>query len=476
VAIFNSALPESELLTLYSAAAGTSQFPLYIAAQPLSTNLYPAMIAQFNMAAGGSDPLSFQWQAGVSGSGAFTNVADGGRIAGSTTETLTINNLAPTDGADFRVIIANPYGALTSSVATLTMLPTSPAEAITMSVQQAAGNDWDTGSDWSDGNPAAISAFEYPGSTYEVLAGARLRTPLTIDDAVFPGNQLTIDGDGVFTNNPAAGAPTAEIRFKQPISGGSVTFKKLVMNGGQLDLGVDGVLVIAGEIDILTNTPMYADNGGDPNRQFRIDALLTGAGSIEFVAYNTSLTGVLNVTGTSNTFSGAWTIDQGVLLGTGLNSLGTNNITIGTNGVLETAYPINNTNGGLYLEGRMLLTQNDVFENVVIAGTPLTNGIYTFAQLSKLYPAHFPATWTGVGGTTNVGTGSGSINVGNVTLPPPNVTLLLQRSGTTFQLTWPQGVLLEADHVTGPWTTNTATSPFIVTPTAPQKFYRVIVR
>jgi hypothetical protein len=124
----------------------------------------------------------------------------------------------------------------------------------------------------------------------------------------------------------------------------------------------------------------------------------------------------------------------------------------------------------------MLLTQNDVFENVVIAGTPLTNGIYTFAQLSKLYPAHFPATWTGVGGTTNVGTGSGSINVGNVTLPPPNVTLLLQRSGTTFQLTWPQGVLLEADHVTGPWTTNTATSPFIVTPTAPQKFYRVIVR
>jgi len=476
VAIFNTSLSDSQLVTLYSAASGITQFPPYIAVQPLSTNLYPAMIAQFDVPAGGSDPLSFQWQARPSGRGAFTNVADGVRITGSATSILTINNLLPTDGADFQVVITNAYGALTSSVATLTMLTTGPAEAITMVNQQAAGNDWNTGSDWSDGNPASISAFEYPGSTYEVLPGARLRTPTTVENAVFPGNLLTIDGDGVFTNSPAAGAPSAEVRFKQPTSGSSVTFKKLVMNGGQLDLGVDGILVLDGEIDIVTNTPMYADSGGDANRQFQIDALLTGAGSIEYDAFDASLTGVLNVTCASNTFSGTWTINQGVLLGTGLNSLGTNNITIATNGVLETAYPINNTNASLYLEGRMLLTQNDVFKSVVIDGTPLTNGIYTFAQLAKLYPANFPATWTGVGGTTNVGTGSGSINVGNVTPPPANVTLLLQRSGATFQLAWPQGVLLEADEVTGPWTTNTSTSPFIVTPTAPQKFYRVIVR
>jgi hypothetical protein len=476
VAIFDSALSDSQLITLYSAASGITQFAPYIAVQPLSTNLYPGMLAEFDVAAGGSEPLSFQWQGRAAGSGAFTNLADGGRIAGSATSILTINNLAPTDGGDFRVVITNAYGALTSTLATLTMLPTGPAETITMSNQQAAGTDWNNGPDWSDGNPASISAFEYPGSTYEVLPGARLRTPLSVGDAVFPGDLLTIDGDGVFTNSPAAGAPAAEIRFKQPTSGSSVTFKKLVMNGGQLDLGVDGILVIMGEIDIVTNTPMYVDSGGDANRQFQIDALLTGAGSIEWVAFDASLTGVLNVTCTSNTYTGTWKVDQGVLLGTGLNSLGTNNITIGTNGVLETAYPIDNPHGSLYLNGRMFLTQNDIFKNVVIDGTPLTNGIYPFAQLNKLYPAAFPATWTGVGGTTNVGTASGSINVGNVTPPPVNVTLLLQRSGATFQLTWPQGVLLQADEVTGPWTTNTATSPFIVSPTAPQRFYRVIVR
>ena len=69
---------------------------------------------------------------------------------------------------------------------------------------------------------------------------------------------------------------------------------------------------------------------------------------------------------------------------------------------------------------------------------------------------------------------SGNQIIASVT--PPAVTLSLQRSSTSFQLTWLRGVLLEADHLTGPWTTNAATSPFIVTPTAPQKFYRVIVR
>jgi len=60
---------------------------------------------------------------------------------------------------------------------------------------------------------------------------------------------------------------------------------------------------------------------------------------------------------------------------------------------------------------------------------------------------------------------------------PAGVSLSLQRLGSGFQLTWPQGVLLEADRVTGPWTTNVATSPFIVvSPSSPQKFYRLLVR
>jgi hypothetical protein len=80
-----------------------------------------------------------------------------------------------------------------------------------------------------------------------------------------------------------------------------------------------------------------------------------------------------------------------------------------------------------------------------------------------------------VGGATNVYTAAGSINVGNLK-PPSQVSLSARMLGPNVQLTWPQGTLLEAGQLTGPWTTNTAISPYTFTPTAPQKFYRLIIQ
>lgn len=57
------------------------------------------------------------------------------------------------------------------------------------------------------------------------------------------------------------------------------------------------------------------------------------------------------------------------------------------------------------------------------------------------------------------------------------VALEVERTGANLRLTWPQGILLEATSLAGPWTTNTsAVSPWVVTPSAPQKFYRVSVQ
>jgi hypothetical protein len=478
VAIFTTALSKDQLLGLYTTASGVSQFPPYIGAEPLSLNLYPGMPAQFAVPSSGSDPLHYQWPAGVSGSGVFTNVVDDGRITGSATAQVSYSYVTVKDSADLRLVITNAYGAITSSVATLTILATSPPEAITMTVQEAIGQDWDTAGQWSDGNPASISAYEFPGSTYEVLVGARLRTPSLNPNAIFPGQILTVDGDGVFTNSPAAGnMTTSEIRFKQPASGNSVTISNLVMNGGQLDLGNGGLVILAGHVTCLTNTPIYIDGGGGAGRQLQVDAQLAGGGSIEWSAFDASLSGELIITCPSNTFTGAWQVDQGLLVGAAAGSLGTNNITVGANGALSSAYDIVNTKGSLTLNGRMLLSQNDLFANVVINGTALAPGYYTFAQLTNLYPANFPATWTGVGGSSTVYTGSGSIDVGNVTPPPPpSVTVYVEMAGTNVVLTWSQGTLLEADKVTGPWSTNLATSPYLFAPTPPQKFYRVRVQ
>jgi hypothetical protein len=60
--------------------------------------------------------------------------------------------------------------------------------------------------------------------------------------------------------------------------------------------------------------------------------------------------------------------------------------------------------------------------------------------------------------------------------PAPSVTLTIQKVGANVVLAWPQGTLLEANNVTGSWTTNNATSPYSVAPAGAGKFYRVIVK
>ena len=55
-------------------------------------------------------------------------------------------------------------------------------------------------------------------------------------------------------------------------------------------------------------------------------------------------------------------------------------------------------------------------------------------------------------------------------------TLTIARSGNQVLLTWPQGTLLEADELSSSWKTNTATSPYLLTPTGARKFYRLQLR
>ena len=58
---------------------------------------------------------------------------------------------------------------------------------------------------------------------------------------------------------------------------------------------------------------------------------------------------------------------------------------------------------------------------------------------------------------------------------PPAVTLsIVPVANNSVTLTWPQGTLLEATNVTGPWITNTATSPCTVGTTNVRMFFRAV--
>lgn len=302
----------------------------------------------------------------------------------------------------------------------------------TTGAQQAAGNNWNTAGYWQPGGLSADDTVAAdPAATFELLPGARLRTPVDSLDAIFPGSVLTLDGNGVRFQNPAATDPVSEIRFKQytGAEGGIVTFPRLVLNGGQLDTGNDGLVILRGQLDVLKT--MAFNNDGSNDRGFRVESFMTGSADAQVYLYNDAfhanyIRGV-DIAGSTNTFSGKWNVVKGLLLGTGANSLGTNNITVGVDGALETTYNINSPKATLQLSGRMYLHQDDVFGSVTVGTTALSKGTHTFEELNTQFPNYFPATWTAKLNAVDeldngFSTGSGSITVMNDNTTPVVIT------------------------------------------------------
>jgi hypothetical protein len=399
---------------------------------------------------------------------------------GESQDNATMNNLSSTlqDIAATSITTASNLFSYSFPPYSLTVLTFTPSgqivpNVITLSAQMAIGQDWNTPGLWSDGNAASNSAALPGDNMYEVLPNARLRTPAA-GPATFPGNVLTIDGDGNFV---AGGSATiGELRFKST----PTTFADLVMHGGQIDVSIGGgagsQCAINGEIDINANTPFYDDSANDSG--YTINSYLTGNGQIEYhnLGFNMANGNTLNITCNTNAYSGTWNIVQGTLLGSGINSLGTNSINVGASGALETAYHINSPAAGLILNGKILLHQNDTFNNVVIGGTAVFAGTYSFAYLSANYPAYFPTTWTLQSGSS-ISNGSGSITV--LTGPPPPVLSYQQLAGSGLVLNWSNGglgIIWQATNLSGPWSPVAgASSPFtnMVSPSVPQMFFRL---
>ena len=104
-----------------------------ILSQPVSQQGLLHGRAQFPMSAAGTS-LSYQWyfctdpnNSSFIGSPVNDGIQSSGAVvSGATTSTLTITNLTSTDPTNFVVVVTNIYGALTSSVVTLTVGNTGP--------------------------------------------------------------------------------------------------------------------------------------------------------------------------------------------------------------------------------------------------------------------------------------------------------------------------------------------------------------
>jgi sugar lactone lactonase YvrE len=103
--------------SITSSIASLTIVPLLIAPQPQNAEIVQSSNATFSVAASGVGPFGYQWQ--YNG----TNLANGGQIGGSLTANLNISATTPGNAGNYQVIVTNIYGAVTSTVATLTILP-----------------------------------------------------------------------------------------------------------------------------------------------------------------------------------------------------------------------------------------------------------------------------------------------------------------------------------------------------------------
>jgi len=83
--------------------------------QPQSLTVASGNPATFVVTAIGTPTLSYQWEKNGSA------LANGGNISGATTDDLTLSTASTNDVGSYTVVVANAYGAITSSVAILTL-------------------------------------------------------------------------------------------------------------------------------------------------------------------------------------------------------------------------------------------------------------------------------------------------------------------------------------------------------------------
>lgn len=115
--------------------------PSVIEIVPAATNAYDGNSVAFSVRSSGSAPITFQWQAAASGAATFTNLVNGVSVAGATSPSVTLKSL-PLGAIDVRVVLTNPYGTTTSSVATVSIMAGAPQitqQTTPATLQQPAG-------------------------------------------------------------------------------------------------------------------------------------------------------------------------------------------------------------------------------------------------------------------------------------------------------------------------------------------------
>ena len=162
-------------------------FPPVITRQPTNVTAIETTAASFSMQATGSVTLAYQW------------LLDGAPLVGKTTTTLSFTSVQFSNAGNYSIIVTNPYGAVTSSVATLTVNPRPPCAPVHDGLVSWWRGENDVTDAWDSNNginPARVQyvagkvgrAFVNPIVTVPDAASLRVTNTITLEAWVNPSS------------------------------------------------------------------------------------------------------------------------------------------------------------------------------------------------------------------------------------------------------------------------------------------------
>jgi len=275
------------------------------------------------------------------------------------------------------------------------------------------------------------------------------------------GNLYIMTGNGTFDGTQNFGESMVKLSGSLAVLDYATPANWSALNNGDTDLGSGGVVLLPGN---------YAVGMGKDGNLY-----LTSTASMGHVGHFTQ---VLAAQSSGDTVGKSPVYWQGpgkqYLFALHSNSA-TKSFQFSGSAIVATplgtaAYQMNDRCGGISLSANG--TNNGILWEI---GSDSNLRAYDAVKFPKVL-------WTGTVGTyvkmTCPTIANGKVYVGtaaNLTVYGVNNYLYLQTASPTPVLNWSTGRLLQATSLPGPWVTNGATSPYTITPSNTQTFYRLVI-
>jgi len=251
-----------------SVTANFVQVPPSISTQPASQTVNAGSNISFNVAAGGTQPLSYQWY------------KDGSPVAGANADTLSLQSVDENEDGDYTVTVTNGAGSQTSNPAKLKVvkpptITTQPASQTVNAGQTATFNvaasgtapfqyQWQkNGSDIAGANASSLSlanAQDGDAGTYTVVVSN------AAGSATSSGAVLTVITPPTITTQPAAqSAPLgSNVSFTVAASGTSPFNYRWQKNGADINGANSDTLSLSNvqDADAATYTVVVSNAAG----------------------------------------------------------------------------------------------------------------------------------------------------------------------------------------------------------------------